>query len=127
MGRKLSDVAQRRDHGAASNIKVERITIELDSGPEGTIRVHARVQVHDVGEIRRKSGKKCFLGWECNEPNVIRKRINYTKKVLGSPRPGLFEWAEDVIRECLEVSCRLSAWLNVNGGTVQFAYNTRFT
>jgi hypothetical protein len=41
----LGSVSQRRDHGAASNIKVVRITIELDSGHESTSRVHARVQV----------------------------------------------------------------------------------
>jgi hypothetical protein len=33
-GRKLGSVTQRRDHGVASNIKVIRVTIELDGGPE---------------------------------------------------------------------------------------------
>jgi hypothetical protein len=44
-GRKLSGVAQGRDHCAASNIKVVWMTIELDGGHEGTIIVQAGVQV----------------------------------------------------------------------------------
>jgi hypothetical protein len=90
-GRKSSGVAQRRYHGAASNIKVLRITIELDGGLEGAMRVQVSVQVHDVGEYKRKSGNNCFPGWECKEPNVFSKVSNYTMQVLGSPRPGLLE------------------------------------
>jgi hypothetical protein len=90
-GLKLSGVAQSRYYCAASNIKVVRITITFEGGPEGSTRVHAGVQVHDVGENITKSGNKCFLGWECKERNVIRKAINYTKHIFGFPRPGLLE------------------------------------
>jgi hypothetical protein len=55
-GRKLSGIAQRGDHGRACNIEEAQITIELESGSEGTIRLQARVQVHDVGENRKQSG-----------------------------------------------------------------------
>jgi hypothetical protein len=71
--------------------------------------VKLSVQVPDVGENRRKNRNKCFLGWECKVPNVIRKVMNYTKYVFGSPPPCLLEWAEDVGVEWMEASCRLSA------------------
>jgi hypothetical protein len=119
-GRKLGGVSQRRDHGAASNIKVVRITVELDGGHKSTSTVHARVQAFDVGENRRKSGNNCFLGWKCKEPNVIGKIIDYTKHVFGSPRSGLFEWAKDVIVDGLKGSCRLSAGLSIDDGMAQF-------
>jgi hypothetical protein len=105
----LGGVARRRDHGTTRNIEVAWITIEPDGGPEGTIMVKLSVQVPDVGENKRKGGNNYFPGWECKEPNVIRKVINYTKHVLGYPRPGLLEWAEDLKVECMEASCRLSA------------------
>jgi hypothetical protein len=92
----LSSVAQRRYHCPASHIEIVRITIELEGGSEDTTKVHARVPVPDVGKNRRKSGNNCFLGNKCKDPNVIRKLINYTKQIFGSPRPGLFEWAENV-------------------------------
>jgi hypothetical protein len=57
----LDSVSQRRDHGAASNIKVVRITIKLNGGHESTSREYARVQVPYVYEDRRKSGDNCFL------------------------------------------------------------------
>jgi hypothetical protein len=88
-GRKVGGVAQGRDHGTARNIKVVWIAIELDGGSEGTIRVKVSVQVPDVGGNKIKSGNNCFLGWECKGPNVVRKVINYTKQVFGSPGPGL--------------------------------------
>jgi hypothetical protein len=120
-GRKLGSVSQRRYHGAASNIKVVRITIELDGGPESTSMVHARVQVPYVYEDGRNSGDTCFLGWEFKDPNVVGRVINYTKNVFGSPRPGLLESAEDIKIECLiKASCRLSVGLSVDRGMVQF-------
>jgi hypothetical protein len=60
-GRELGSVAQRGDHGAASNIKVVRITVEIDGGPESTSREQARVQVRDFCENGRHSGNNCFL------------------------------------------------------------------
>jgi hypothetical protein len=86
-GHKLDSVYQRRDNGAASNIKVVRITIELDDGPESTSKEQARVQNPYVREDRRKSGGNCFLGWKCKEPNIVENVINYTKHVFGSPGP----------------------------------------
>jgi hypothetical protein len=63
--------------------------------------MHARVHGPYVGENKRESGDKSSLGWECKEPNAIRETINYTEQELGSPRPGLFDWAEDVIAKGL--------------------------
>jgi hypothetical protein len=99
---------------------VVRITFELEGGPKGTIKVHAKAQVRDVGEKRRKSGNNCFIGWERKKLNVIRKVINYTNKQFGSPLFGLLERAEDVRTECLNASCRLSAGQSVDNGIVQF-------
>jgi hypothetical protein len=78
-GRKLGCVSQGRDHGAASNIKVVWITIELDGGPESTSMVQARVQVPDVRENGRNVRSNNYRGWECKEPNVDGKVINYTE------------------------------------------------
>jgi hypothetical protein len=60
-GRKLGSVTQRRDHGAASKIKVVCVTVELDGGSESTSREQARVQVPDVCEDGGHSGNNCFL------------------------------------------------------------------
>jgi hypothetical protein len=108
-GRELGSVARRGDHGAASNnIKVVRITVELDGGPESsTSREQARVQVPDFCENEGHSGTNCFLGSKC-------------KEVFGSPRPSLLEWAEDVRAECMTTCCRLSAGLVVDRGMVRF-------
>jgi hypothetical protein len=102
LGRKLGSVTQRRDHGAARNIKVVRVTVELDGGPESKSKEQARVQVPDVCEDGGHSGNNSFLCWECKEPNIVGKVINYTKQVFGSPRPSLLEWAENVIAKMLE-------------------------
>jgi hypothetical protein len=59
---KLGCVSQGGNHGAASNIKVVRITIELDCGSKGTNMVHAGVLVPDVCEHGRKCGDNNFLG-----------------------------------------------------------------
>jgi hypothetical protein len=77
-GRKLGSVTQRRDHGAASNMKVVRTTVELDGGPESRSKEHARVQVPYVSEDGGHSGSNCFLRWECKEPTIVGKVINYT-------------------------------------------------
>jgi hypothetical protein len=84
-------VSQGRDHGAASKIKVVRITIQLDGGLECTSKVQAIVQVTYVRENGRKAGNNGFLGGECKEPNVVGKVINYTEHVLGFPRTGLLD------------------------------------
>jgi hypothetical protein len=54
------------------------------------------VQVPEVSEKRGKSRNNCLFGRECKEPSIIREMIYYTEQVFGSPRPGLFERAEDV-------------------------------
>jgi hypothetical protein len=62
-GRELRGVTQRRDHDAAYDIELFRITTELKGGSEGTIWVHARVYVHDYGENKRTNEHNNFLGW----------------------------------------------------------------
>jgi hypothetical protein len=88
-GGELGCISQGGDHGAASCIKVVRITIELDRGPKGTSRVQAGVQVPDVCESGRKCGDNSFLGCEGKEPDVVGIVINYTEEVFCSPRPSL--------------------------------------
>jgi hypothetical protein len=44
--------------------------------------------------------------------------INYTDQVLGSPRPGLFERAENVRAEDLKASCGFGALFGVNSRMV---------
>jgi hypothetical protein len=55
-GRTVGCVPHGRYHGAARNINVVRITVELDGEPECTSKVQARVQAHDVRENGRKGG-----------------------------------------------------------------------
>jgi len=78
------------------------------------------VQVPDVSEKRGKSRNNCLFGWECKEPNIIREVINYTDQVFSSPRPGLFERAEDVRTEGLKASCGFGAWFGVDSRMVEF-------
>jgi hypothetical protein len=90
------------------------------TGPESTSREQARVQVLDVCEDGGHNGNKCFLRWECKEPNIVGKVINYTKQVFGFPRPNFLEWVEDVRVECLKAGCRLIAGVAFDRGMVQF-------
>jgi hypothetical protein len=61
-GRELGSVAQRGDHGAATNnINVVRIKIELYGGPESTSMEQSRVQIPDFCENGGQSGNNCFL------------------------------------------------------------------
>jgi hypothetical protein len=46
--------------------------------------------------------------------------INYTDQVFSSPRPGLFERAEDVRTEGLKASCGFGAWFGVDSRMVEF-------
>jgi hypothetical protein len=73
-----------------------------------------------MSEDGRKSGDNCFFGWECKEPSILGKVINYTKHVFDSLRPCLLEWDEDARVQCTETSCRLSAGLGDYKGMVQF-------
>jgi hypothetical protein len=60
-GRKLGSVTQRRDHCAASNIKVVRITVEFDGGSESTSKEPGRVQVPGLYEDGGQSGNNFFF------------------------------------------------------------------
>jgi hypothetical protein len=44
--------------------------------------------------------------------------INYTEQVFGSPRPGLFERAEDIRAEGVKASYGFGAWFGVDSRMV---------
>jgi hypothetical protein len=52
-GCEVGCVSQGRYHGAAGNIKVVLIIVDLDGRHEGTSMVHARVQVPNIRENGR--------------------------------------------------------------------------
>jgi hypothetical protein len=60
-GREISCVAQGRDHSEACDVEVVGVAIALESGPEGTTRMHARVQGLDLGENKRGVGTTPLL------------------------------------------------------------------
>jgi hypothetical protein len=71
------------------DVEVVGVTIALESGPEGTTKMQARVQGRDLGENKRESGNNPFIGLKCKELNVIIKVINYTEQILTPPARSL--------------------------------------